>query len=506
MRIALVAADFARAAAKEAEIAVMKREPIGPLHGVPVSLKDMLYTRGLRTTGGSRLFADLIPEEDAVPVGRLRAAGAVILGKTNTSEFGHKALTDNLLFGPTRNPWDPERTPGGSSGGAAAAVAAGLGPVGIGTDGGGSVRIPAALCGLFGFKPSYGRIPQGVGFPGWDHVGHVGPLTRTVRDAALVLDVLAGGDDRDRISLPARARRLPRGLRAGRPGPARRVDARSRLRRGGRARAGGVRQRGGARSRSSAATSRSSIPAGRIPRKPSPRSWPPSSTRPGAIALPARETDLDPTLVRFVRRGGAVTAREYLAAMAGVHAYWQEVRLFLERFDLLLTPTTAVPAFPLGAGVPRDIAGQAVSVLGWMPFTYPFNLTGQPAISVPAGFTEEGLPVGLQIVGRRHADRHRAGRRGRLRSGVPVARSASRPVTERRKRGPMTWSGPTRWALASLVAGRVLGLHRLARRHRCPLDPFRGPALPGQALPQGHGGLVGLGGAAGVHRASRRRR
>jgi aspartyl-tRNA(Asn)/glutamyl-tRNA(Gln) amidotransferase subunit A len=122
-------------------------------------------------------------------------------------------------------------------------------------------------------------------------------------------------------------------------------------------------------------------------------------------ALPARESDLDPTLVRFVRRGGAVTAREYLTAMNTVHAYWHEVRLFLERFDLLLTPTTAVPAFPLGTGVPRDIAGQAVSVLGWMPFAYPFNLTGQPAASVPAGFTEDGLPVGLQIVGRRHADR-----------------------------------------------------------------------------------------------------
>ena len=136
-------------------------------------------------------------------------------------------------------------------------------------------------------------------------------------------------------------------------------------------------------------------------------------------ALPARETDLDPTLVRFVRRGGAVTAREYLTAMARVHTYWQEVRLFLERFDLLLTPTAAVPAFPLGTGVPRDIAGQAVSVLGWMPFTYPFNLTGQPAISVPAGFTEDGLPVGLQIVGRRHADRTVLVGRGRLRDGGP---------------------------------------------------------------------------------------
>jgi aspartyl-tRNA(Asn)/glutamyl-tRNA(Gln) amidotransferase subunit A len=400
----LVAADLARAAAKEAEIAVMKREPIGPLHGVPVSLKDMLYTRGLRTTGGSRLFADLIPEEDAVPVGRLRAAGAVILGKTNTSEFGHKALTDNLLFGPTRNPWDPERTPGGSSGGAAAAVAAGLGPVGIGTDGGGSVRIPAALCGLVGFKPSYGRIPQGVGFPGWDHVGHVGPLTRTVGDAALVLDVLAGGDDRDRISLPREpgsyldaCEQDVKGLHvAWTPdlGYAA-VDERV-LEVSGNAAAEfeelgchvEVVNPGWENPEEAFAT----IVAAQFY-----AAW--------SDALPARESDLDPTLVRFVRRGGAVTAREYLTAMARVHAYWQEVQLFLARFDLLLTPSTAVPAFPLGTGVPRDIAGQAVSVLGWMPFTYPFNLTGQPAISVPAGFTEDGLPVGLQIVGRRHADR-----------------------------------------------------------------------------------------------------
>src|SRR5438046_230899 len=166
----LVAHDVARRAAREAEIAVMKGEPLGVLHGVPISLKDVLFTKGLRTTGGSRLFADLVPEHDAIAVLRLRASGAVVLGKTTTSEFGHKAVTESPLFGITRNPWDLSRTPGGSSGGAAAAVARGLGPIGLGTDGGGSVRIPAAFCGLVGFKPSYGRVPEYPSFPGWDHV------------------------------------------------------------------------------------------------------------------------------------------------------------------------------------------------------------------------------------------------------------------------------------------------------------------------------------------------
>ena len=201
----LVAADQARAAAREAEIAVMKDEPLGLLHGVPVSVKDVLATRGLATTGGSRLYADHVPDEDALSVARLRAAGAIVLGKTNTSEFGHKALTECPLFGVTRNPWQPALTPGGSSGGGAAAVASGAGPLALGTDGGGSVRIPAAFCGVYGFKPSYGRVPHRGGFPGWAHVSHVGPIARTVRDAALVLDAIAGGDDRDRQSLPSQA-------------------------------------------------------------------------------------------------------------------------------------------------------------------------------------------------------------------------------------------------------------------------------------------------------------
>jgi Asp-tRNA(Asn)/Glu-tRNA(Gln) amidotransferase A subunit family amidase len=166
----LVAADEARRAAREADIAVAKSEPLGALHGVPVSLKDVIFTRGMRTTGGSRLFAEAVPDEDAIAVARLKAAGAVVLGKTNTSEFGHKAITENPMFGVTRNPWNLDLTPGGSSGGAAAAVASGLGPVALGTDGGGSIRLPAAFCDVYGLKPSWGRVPQHPGFPGWDHL------------------------------------------------------------------------------------------------------------------------------------------------------------------------------------------------------------------------------------------------------------------------------------------------------------------------------------------------
>jgi aspartyl-tRNA(Asn)/glutamyl-tRNA(Gln) amidotransferase subunit A len=400
----LVTADLARAAAREAEIAVMKREPLGALHGVPVSLKDVLYTRGVRTTGGSRLFADLVPEEDNVAVGRLKAAGAVILGKTNTSEFGHKALTDNPLFGVTRNPWDPTRTPGGSSGGAAAAVASGLGPVALGTDGGGSVRIPAGFCGLVGVKPSFGRVPQTPGFPGWDHIGTTGPLARTVRDAAAVLDVIAGGDDRDRTSLP----REPgsyleacdqdvRGLHVAWTPDLGYAAVDERV----------LEICGNAAAEFEGLGCHVEVvnPGWESPEEAFATIVAAQFYAAWADALPAREADLDASLVRLIRRGGAVTAREYLTAMAKVSAYWQEVHIFLARFDLLLTPTAAVPPFPLGTGVPREIAGQEVSRLGWMPFTYPFNLTGQPAASVPAGWTEDGVPVGLQIVGRRHADR-----------------------------------------------------------------------------------------------------
>ncbi len=400
----LIAHEAARRAAREAEIAVVKREPLGPLHGVPVSVKDVIFTRGLRTTGGSPLFAEAVPEEDAVAVARLRAAGAVIVGKTTTSEFGHKAVTESPLFGVTRNPWNPALTPGGSTGGGAAAVATGQGPIAIGTDGGGSLRIPAAFCGVYGFKPSWGRVPQTLGFPGWEHVGCTGPITRTVRDAALALDVMAGPDDRDRFSLP----REPGSYLEACDGPVKGLHVAWALDLG----YARVEPAVQAICENAAAEFES---LGCHVEVVNPGWASPEETFGTLIAaqfyahwadeLPAMASRCDPTLVKFIQRGAGVSARDYVQARARVDAFWAEVQAFLARFDLLLTPTVAVPPFPADGRPPREVAGERVGVLGWMPFTYPFNLTGQPAASVPAGFTEDGRPVGLQIVGRRHADR-----------------------------------------------------------------------------------------------------
>src|SRR3989449_296521 len=390
----LVAADSARVAAREAEIAVMKGEPLGLRHGVPLSVKDVLLTRGLTTTGGSRLFEDFVPSEDALAVGRLRAAGAVLVGKTNTSEFGHKAVTDNPLFGPTRNPWDPSLTPGGSSGGAAAAVATGQGPIGLGTDGGGSVRIPAAFCGLYGFKPSYGRVPNYPGFPGWECFSHTGPITRTVRDAALVLDVIAGGDDRDLDSLPGgpegyldACEENVKGLHVAWSSDLGYAEVDPEVAR--------ICEDAAAHFESLGCHVEVVNPGWTSPEAAFGTMVAAQFYAAWADRLPEAESVMDPTLAKFVRRGGGVTARQDLGARAWMDAFWLEVLAFLARFDLLLTPTAAVAPFAVAGPPPRELGGQQVSVLGWMPFTYPFNITGQPAASVPAGSTSTGLPVGL---------------------------------------------------------------------------------------------------------------
>jgi aspartyl-tRNA(Asn)/glutamyl-tRNA(Gln) amidotransferase subunit A len=325
-----------------------------------------------------------------------------MLGKTNTPTFGWIGATHNLVFGTTRNPWNLERTPGGSSGGASAAAAAGLGPLHIGTDGGGSIRIPASFAGVFGFKPSYGRIPIYPASGAWS-VSHVGPITRTVTDAALMLNASAGPDERDPYSLPADGtdyvRTLGRGVKGLRIayaddlGFVEALDPEVRQTCAQASKA--FRQLGG---RVDAVT----------PHWPSPGdAW--FQIFCGGIAtrmtafLDRREL-IEPGLQTIIDDYLRQPPTRYVQAWFDRLAWWQHPRALFEKYDLLVTPTVACPAFPLGLDNATEIAGRPIAPYTWTPFTWPFNLTGQPAASVPCGFTRAGLPIGLQIVGRRYAD------------------------------------------------------------------------------------------------------
>jgi aspartyl-tRNA(Asn)/glutamyl-tRNA(Gln) amidotransferase subunit A len=399
----LVRGDAARRQAKAAERALTRRSAtLGPLHGVPYSVKDLVITKDVRTTFGTPLYRDNVPTEDAPMVARMSAAGGIMLGKTNTPTFGWIGATHNLVFGVTRNPWDLEKTPGGSSGGASSAVAAGLAPLAIGTDGGGSIRIPASFAGIFGHKPSYGRIPLYPVSGAWS-LSHVGPMTRTVADAALMMNVCAGPDERDQYSLPAdRVDYLKalkgslKGLRVAYTddlGFAEAVDPDVRA--------------------SCAKAARAFRELGcRVetvsPGWPSPQdAW--KQIFCGGIATRMapyrdRKSDIEPGLYEIIEQALAEPPTRYVQAWFDRLAWWQHPRAFFETYDLLLTPTIACPPFDADAEGPGEIAGRRVDRYGWIPFTYPFNVTGQPACSVPCGFTRAGLPIGLQIVGRRFDD------------------------------------------------------------------------------------------------------
>jgi len=398
-----VDADAALKAARAAERAAMRRGArLGPLHGVPFGVKDLVITKGVRTTFGTPLYRDNVPTEDAPSVARMKAAGGIMIGKTNTPTFGWVGVTDNLIFGLTRNPWNPERTPGGSSGGAGAALAAGMAPLHIGTDGGGSIRKPSAFTGTFGLKASYGRVPVYPASAAWS-VSHVGPMTRTVKDAALMLNVIAGPDERDPYSLPAERVDYVKALKGSLKGlrvaysetlglaPAVDPEVRDAT-----AKAARVFRELGCRVEAT-------NPSWASPWEP----W--RAIFLGGIAARLapyldRKKEIDAGLLAIVEESLAWPPAKYVQAWVDRLAWCAKAMVFFERYDLLLTPTVASPPFPHGILYPGEIDGVKVGREASSIFTYPFNLTGQPAASVPCGFTKDGLPIGLQIVGRRFDD------------------------------------------------------------------------------------------------------
>jgi aspartyl-tRNA(Asn)/glutamyl-tRNA(Gln) amidotransferase subunit A len=392
----LVDEKAALASARASEARWKKGEPVGLVDGVPTSIKDLLLTRGWPTLRGSKTIDAKGPwNDDAPATARLREHGAVLLGKTTTPEFGWKGVTDSPLTGITRNPWNPEKTPGGSSGGAAVAVATGMGAAAVGTDGGGSIRIPASFTGVFGIKPSFGRVPAWPLSP-FGTVAHVGPMTREVTDAALMLNVLALPDARDWHSLPYEPRDYRAGIDAGvqdlriayssNLGYAE-VDAEvAALVR----EAVGVFGELGARVEEKHPGFENAGPVFQA-------HW-----FAGAAALIRAVKDkklVDPGLLEVAEQGSKITLAQFQDAQAKRGALGVHMNLFHREHDLLVTPTLAVPAFDVGQESP--IKGRWTD---WTPFSYPFNLTGQPAASIPCGFTKGGLPVGLHIVGPRFAD------------------------------------------------------------------------------------------------------
>lgn len=395
----LVDRDGALAAAKESEARWHAGEPLGPGDGVPTSIKDALLTRGWPTLRGSRLIdASQDWPDDAPSVARLRETGAVILGKTTTPEYSWKGVTDSARFGVTGNPWDPGRTPGGSSGGSATAVALGMGAWSLGTDGGGSVRIPAALTGTVALKPTYGLIPLYPPSP-FGTLSHAGPMTRTVRDTAALLDVVSGFDHRDWSAMPTPRTSYLEGLDDGvaglrvaysrtlgfgrnNPEVEAAVDA-----------AVGALADAGARVDEIDPGFGDPVDAFNV-------LWFSGAAR--VLATYDDVSGVDPGLQRAAEAGRGYSAADYLDATAVRMDLGLRMGAFHTVYDVLLTPTLPIPAFPTGRDVPDG--SPSPDWTGWTPYTYVFNLTQQPALSVPCGFTGDGLPVGLQIVGPRHAD------------------------------------------------------------------------------------------------------
>jgi aspartyl-tRNA(Asn)/glutamyl-tRNA(Gln) amidotransferase subunit A len=398
----LVDREAAGAEARAAETRWQKGIPLSPLDGVPVAVKDILLTKGWPTLRGSRTVDPKGPwNEDAPTVARLKEGGAVLLGKTTTPEFGWKASTDSLLTGVTRNPWNTKKTPGGSSGGSAAALAARLVPLALGTDGGGSIRIPCSLTGLCGLKPSFGRVAAYPLSP-FGTVAHVGPMSRTVADLALMMNLLAKPDARDWHNLPYDAKDYTKELESGLRG--KRVAFSLTL-------GGKPKLVPEVEALVKAAAKRLETLGARVETADPPMAeageifrtlwW--AGAGFALAALPEeKKALLEPALRQIAEEGAKISLRSYLDANTARGILGSRMRVWMEGYDFIVTPAVATPAFDTGILHPDDGAGNAW--LDWTPFSYPFNLTQQPAASVPCGFTKDGLPVGLQIVGKMYDD------------------------------------------------------------------------------------------------------
>jgi aspartyl-tRNA(Asn)/glutamyl-tRNA(Gln) amidotransferase subunit A len=395
-------ADRAMAQAKQAEAALMGRGPIGRLHGLPATIKDLAITKELPTQFGTLMLKDNQPTEDTPFVTRLQDAGAIVIGKTTTSEYGWKGVSESPLTGITHNPWKHGYNAGASSAGAGAAAAAGFGHLHQGSDGAGSIRMPSHFCGVFGLKPSFGRVPAYPVSTG-DYTSHSGPMSRSVADAALMLEVMAGPHPLDHTTLEA--------------GPA---DYTGRLAEGVKGKRiayspdlGFARVDPDVAALVKAAVARFTELGAIVEEVPTPWAkdgpdivrffWPAHMAR-LAPKLKQWANQMDPGLVACIEAGADVSVVDYLLWRERKMAYVSAINHWFEDWDFLLTPAVSVAAFPADLLMPAHWPPHAWDWVSWAEFSYPFNMSWNPAASVPCGFTAEGLPVGLQVVGRRFDD------------------------------------------------------------------------------------------------------